>query len=733
MNKMKGLLPLLLGFAAVHAAPGNERTWMDVRKSPDERATLAVAAMTLDEQIGLLHGPMAIALPVPGFPPLTLPPDAVPGAGYIPGVPRLGIPSLRETDASLGIGNPVDVRPGDVATALPSSLALASSFEPELAHRVGAMLGQEARSKGFNVLLGGGMDLTRDPRNGRNFEYLGEDPLLAGVMAGEEVRGTQAEHVISTIKHFALNANETNRYTLDALVDEKALQESDLLAFDIAIERGRPGSIMCAYNKVNGAYACGNDWLLNRVLKQQWGYKGWVMSDWGAVHATDYALSGLDQQSGEQLDKKIWFGDALKSAVIAGTVPRTRVADMAHRIVRSMFDVGIIEHPPVKANIDYAAHAALALEVAQKGIVLLKNDHALLPIDPSVKRIAVIGGNANLGVLSGGGSAQVVSSNGTALRIPLGDHGLIDSFRRVIFDSGAPLAAIEAALPNTKVVYDSGAFPADAAVLASKADMAIVFVTRHELENFDVPDMSLPYGQTALIEAVTAANPHTVVVLETGNPVTMPWAHATPAIVEAWFPGQAGGQALADILVGKINPSGRLPMTFARSESDLVRPKLPNFGTEEGAEVSVNYSEGADVGYRWYGQHAVMPLFAFGHGMSYTHFSYGQVKVVGGKALTAQFVVRNDGKFAGADVPQLYLTSAAGKSVLRLVAFTRVDLKPGESQVVTLTAEPRLLASFEPDKTRWSVMPGIYQVSVGKSADELLAAGTATITASFPR
>ena len=729
LTMARSLAAVLVAIASPLIRAQSSQPWLDPGRSPDERARLAVEAMTLDEQIGILHGPMALPFSIPGRAAIELPAEAIAAAGYIPGVPRLGIPALFETDASLGVANPMGVRSGDVATALPAGLALAATFNPALAYQAGAMVGSEARAKGFNVLLGGGMNLARDPRNGRNFEYLGEDPLLAGLLDGQQVRGTQDQHVISTVKHFALNANETNRHTLDARIDRAALRESDLLAFNIALERGQPGSVMCAYNKVNGDYACGNDWLLNDVLKRDWGYSGWVMSDWGAVHATDYALKGLDQQSGEQLDNSVWFGAALKSAVEQGTVPAARIHDMAHRILRSMFAVGVVDHPPVKTNIDYRRHAALALEIAHQGIVLLKNDGALLPIDKNVGRIAVIGGNANVGVLSGGGSAQVIPANGAAIRMPVGGTGPMAAFRAMIFDPSPPLAAIQLAWPQAKVSFDSGAYPADAAALASKSDVAIVFVTRHELEGFDVPNLELPYGQDALVEAVASANPHTIVVLESGNPVAMPWLDQVPAVLAAWYPGQEGGQAIADILSGAVDPCGHLPITFPRSEADTVRPHLPGFGSDDGAAISVEYSEGADVGYRWYQAHGVTPLFAFGHGLSYTQFAYDQVKVAGGKTLTVSFDVQNTGARAGADVPQVYLTSAAGQAVFRLLGFQRVELQVGERRSVTVTADPRLLASFDEARHRWIAAAGVYVARVGRSANELLGGGKAHVTA----
>ena len=722
---------LLLGIWSGTATAHDARPWLDAGLPPDARARLAVRAMTLDEKIGLVHGIMAFVTTDHEGRVVPLPPAAIAGsAGYVPGVPRLGIPALYETDASLGVANPLGLRPGDVATALPASLLLAATFDPNLAYAAGALVGAEAHDKGFNVLLGGGMDLTRDPRNGRNFEYLGEDPWLAGVMAGAAVRGTQDQHVISTVKHFALNANETNRLTLDARIDREGLRESDLLAFEIAIERGHPGAVMCAYNKVNGVYSCGNDWLLNEVLKREWGYRGWVMSDWGAVHGVDDALHGLDQESGQQLDPEVWFDAPLRAALARHEVPEARLDDMVERILRSMFAVGVVEHPPVKHAIDYRAHAQIALDIARKGIVLLKNAHASLPLSAQVRRIAVIGGHANLGVLSGGGSSQVMPSNGAPTRIPVGGTGTMEAFRTELYDPSSPLQAIQRAAPAAAITYDPGAYPEAAAAAAAHADVAIVFATRHELEGYDSPGLHLPYGQDAVIDAVARANPHTIVVLETGNPVLMPWLDRVPAVLAAWYPGQEGGQAIADVLFGAVNPSGRLPITFPRAASDLPRPALPNLRSALGAAVSVDYTEGADVGYRWYAHRGIRPLFAFGHGLSYTRFEYDHIHVSGGKALGIRFEVRNTGARAGADVPQVYLTRAAGRPSLRLIGFERVNLAPGAAREVTLTADPRLLGRFDQASKSWVIPAGTYALQVGKSADELAGGGAAALAGS---
>jgi beta-glucosidase len=707
--------------AATAATEVTARPWLDARRSPDERAELALAVMTLPEKLSLLHGPMP-AEP-PGEEPTSIPEGAIPTAGYIPGVPRLGIPAMFETDASLGVVNPLGQRVGDVATAMPAALALASTFDPQLAYRLGGDLGIEAHAKGFNVLLGGGMDLTRDPRNGRNFEYLGEDPLLAGTLAGEAVRGTQDQHVISTLKHFALNAHETNRTTLDAKIDRGALRESDLLAFELAIERGNPGAIMCAYNKINGDYACGNSWLLNDVLKRDWQYRGWVLSDWGAVYAPGYEMKGLDQESGQQNDKHVWFGAALKAAVAAGSVPVSRINDMVRRILRTMFAIGIVDHPPVREAIDYKGHDTDALEAAREGIVMLKNDGPLLPLSLSLslKRIALIGGQAHVGVLSGGGSSQVTPSNGPTVTVPVGGRDLSTRFLDEHFFPSSPGKAIAAAAPKSEVLYSPGNFPEDAAALAATADVAIVFVTRHELEGIDIPNLKLPNGQDALVDAVATANPHTIVVLETGNPVAMPWLDKVRAVLAAWYPGQEGGRAIADILFGAVNPSGHLPITFPADERQSMRPALPNLGVEPDTDVTVNYTEGADVGYRWYRKHGFKPLYAFGYGLSYSVFDYGDFEAIAGKALRVSFSIKNLSARNGADVPQVYLLSAAGQPECRLLGFQRVVLAAGERQVVTLTLDRRLFAHFDEPADRWHVAAGAYRIALARSAEDIVA------------
>ena len=655
-----------------------------------------------------------MTLPGPGAPVRV--PDGVPRtAGYVPGVARLGIPAQIATDASLGITNPLQSRPGDIATAMPSGLALASSFDPVLAERVGITLGREARGKGFNVLLGGGVNLTRDPRNGRNFEYLGEDPLLAGTLAGYSIRGTQAQGVVSTIKHFVLNAQETQRQTANAVIDADALRESDLLAFEIGIEIGQPGAVMCAYNRVNGPSACGNGELLDRTLKQDWNFKGWVMSDWGAVGGADFILRGLDQQAGSQLDQKPWFGPELKMLVDKGQVPRARVSDAARRIIRSLFAVGA-EQASKMGPVDYAEGARVALDAARKGIVLLKNN-GVLPIGAGARKILVVGGRADFGVLSGGGSSQVTPSTGAPYFEEWGGDGIAAKFNRHMFLPSSPLAALREALPDRTVTFDGGYSAGAAAAKAAQADLVVVFATKWETETADSPSLGLPQGQDQLIAAIAHANPHTVVVLETGNPVTMPWLGSVGGVVAAWYPGQEGGQAIAEVLAGQTNPSGRLPITFPQSIDQLPRPEIPGLLDPAMTPVDVPYPEGSDVGYRLYAKQGITPLFPFGFGLSYSSFSYSTPQFTRGLKLRISFTVTNTGAVGGGDVPRVYLINRNKEPLRRLVGFQRVELEKGATKAVTIEVDPRFLADFRNGK--WTVPAGRYSFAVGRSALDL--------------
>ncbi|OMC18093.1 beta-glucosidase [Mycobacterium colombiense] len=647
-----------------------------------------------------------------------IPAEAPMSAGYVPGVPRLGVPALLMSDAGLGVTNP-GFRVGDTATALPAGLALAASFNPPLARAAGEVIGREARSRGFNVQLAGAMNLARDPRNGRNFEYLSEDPLLTATIAAASVDGIQRQGVISTVKHYSLNCNETNRHFLDAVIDPDAHRESDLLAFELAIERSQPGAVMTAYNKINGDYAAANAVLINDVLKGAWGYRGWVMSDWGATPSWQCALAGLDQECGAQVDALLWqaesFGAPLRDAYADGRLTSERLSDMVRRILRSMFAVGV-DSGGAAPEPDLASHNEIALEIARQGTVLLTN-RGLLPLAPgSSPRIAVIGGHAHVGVPAGYGSSAVVPPGGYAGVVPIGGSGLEAGMRNLYLLPSSPLEELRKLLPQARIEFDPGLSPAEAVRAARTADIAIVFAVRAEGEGFDIGDLSLPWGQDELIAAVAAANPDTVVVLQTGNPASMPWRDAVNAVVQAWFPGQDGGRAVAEILTGTVNPSGRLPITFPVDLAQTPRPQLPAAGEPWGTPTTIDYAEGADVGYRWFARRGHEPMFAFGHGLSYTRFDYHDLVVSGGETISASFSVVNVGDRAGADIPQLYLTAAAGEPCLRLLGFERVDLAAGETRRVTVEADPRLLARYDGSAKSWRIRPGAYTAAVGTSA-----------------
>jgi beta-glucosidase len=715
-------LPMLLGSAPCLA----QESEFDVRARETEQQ------MTDDERFSMIVSLMGAvpSIDVPRDPRIAE--DAVMSAGYTPGVPRLGVPALQASDASMGVTNP-GYRPDDPgATAFPASIAVGASFNPALAREGGAAIGREARSRGLNVMLAGGVNLTRDVHNGRNFEYYSEDPWLTAVMGAEAVNGIQGEGVISTLKHFTLNSNETNRHWLDAVIDPAAHRESDLLAFQIAIERSEPGAIMSGYNKINGEYASGNGHLLNDVLKGAWGYRGYVMSDWGAVPSWDYALKGLDQESGLQMDLRQWGGEAftgpLRQAHADGAFPDERLTDMVRRILRSAYAVGIDRWGPAP-DVDMAAHDALALEVARQGIVLLKNDGILpLPTDRPL-RIAVVGGYAQLGVPTGTGSGAVLPVGGYAGRVNIGGaHGAMGAARNLFLLPSSPLAELGELLPQAEIEFDGAYTPAESALAARRADIVIAFGVRVEGEAFDLPDLSLPWGQDAVIDAVATANPNTIVVLETGNPSAMPWRDKVRAIAQAWYPGQAGGQAIAEVLTGAVNPSGRLPITFPADLAQTPRPTLPGIDTPWGTPTTVRYDEGAEVGYRWYAQQDLRPLYPFGHGLSYTRFSYGGLEVGGGDTVTARFTVTNTGDRAGADVPQLYLTAAPDTRRMRLLGFERVELAPGESRQITLSADPRLLARFDAAANQWRITGGAHAVALGRSAGDLALTGTASLT-----
>jgi beta-glucosidase len=570
--------------------------------------------------------------------------------------------------------------------------------------------------------IGGGVNLTREPRNGRNFEYAGEDPLLAGSMTGNLMKGVQAQHVMGDIKHYALNDQETGRNILNVILDKKSMRESDLLAFEIAFKIAQPAGAMCSYNKVNGDYACENDYLLNQVLKKDFGFKGWVLSDWEGTHSTvKAALNGLDQeQPGSD-----FFGEGFKMAIAAGEVPESRLNDMVHRILRSMFVVGVVDHPPVSAVIDPFQGRDDAQHIEEESIVLLKNAGGLLPLSPKVASIALIGAHADVGVLSGGGSAQVDSPGGNVADPERGGS----VWGKAVYFPSSPMKSIQALAPQAKLTYHDGSNLAEAAAAAKKAEVAIVFVTQYMSEGRDSPTLSLPDDQDALVAAVVAANPHTIVILETGGPVSMPWHDRVGGILETWYPGIGGAQAMANLLFGAVNPSGKLPVTFAAKDEDLPHPHVPGqelseggTGTADGSgdvkkPFDVRYTEGVRFGYKWFDSEKKTPLFPFGFGLSYTTYRYSGLKV-DAKAATATFTVRNTGKYAGTEIAEVYveLPPQAGEHFKRLAGFERVALQPGESRSVTVALNDRTLSIFDVARDAWTMPGGTYRVLVGGSS-----------------
>ena len=689
--------------------------WMNTMLSPDERANLVLKEMTLDEKISLVHGNG-----MPGWR------DPYPtahlgngGAGFVLGVPRLGIPVIQMSDAAYGVRSSGDN--GRYSTALTSNVGSAASWDIHAACEYGELIGRELRAQGYNMTLGGGVNITREPRNGRTFEYMGEDPILAGTLVGNRMKCEQAQHVIGDMKHYAVNDQESGRNEVDAIIGKRALRESDLLAFEIGVGIANPGAVMCSYNSLNGDYACENKYLLTDVLKKAWGFKGFVVSDWAGTHSTVKAsAAGLDNE--QPFDD--FFGAKLKEAVQAGKVPATELDDHVRRILHAEFASGIIDYPVKKSVVDVEAGLETARRLEEQSTVLLKNKDGALPLDRNkLHSIAIIGEHADTGMISGGGSAQVD---------PPGREG--GKWQEHVWFPTSPLKAVSAKAPGAKIQFDSGASAEAAAELAKKSDVAIVFAHQWTSEGMDLPNLSLPDNQDRLIEKVAAANPRTIVVLETGTAVTMPWLEKVSGVLEAWYGGSKGADAVANILFGDVNPSAKLPMTFPRSEQDVPHPQIatPPPGAKDIAEnlktgeakasFSVHYDEGVKVGYKWYDAEKKAVLFPFGYGLSYTTYSYSGLKVTPGAAeTTVTFTVKNAGSRAGTEIAEVYaaLPASAGEPPKRLVGWSRVKLNPGESREVSVAIDPKYLSIFDEAADGWKLLPGEYSFMVGGSSQAL--------------
>lgn len=727
---------LAAGLAALAAATlagcGGSDDEPTADEAADERAASLLARLTLDEKIRLVHGD--------GFPPLV----GDTASGRIPGIERLGIPPIRYKDSASGIG-----QDGVNATAFPSTLALAASWDTALMGRVATRIAQEGRTLGYSHLLGGGANLAREPRNGRTFEYLGEDPVLAGELMVARTDATQAQKVVATVKHLVGNEQETNRFVSNSVIDERSLRELYLLPFEMTVVRSQPGNLMCAYNLLNNEKSCENRTLLTHTVKDEWGFQGVLQSDWfaGLTQTVAGANAGLDEEQPGSPDDcasappfgppcSSWFGTRLKTAIETdGTVAMSRLDDMVQRKLRSLAKIGLLDDPvpTTPGTLEPADADPIALDAAQRSMVLLKNTAAgsdtapVLPLAPTVRSVVLIGGHADVAVMGGGGSAQAPhrDDNRTpavqcltpgAVDPALGAFSLCATWHK-----SSPLAALRERLPGATITYLDGTDAAAAATAAAAADVAIVVATQYLVEAVDRPDLSLPdattdpanqaYDQDALIAAVAAAAPRTVVVLQTGTAVTMPWLGEVDAVLQAWYPGIQGGPAIADVLTGAVNPSGKLPLSFPRAEADLPQAAI------SATDLAVVYREGLAMGYRWYDARALEPLFPFGHGLSYTRFAYRNLSASLGADGQAEvrFELANTGAVTGTEVAQVYvsLPPIAGAPPQRLVAFQPVTLAPGASQAVSIQVPAARFAIWD---RGWQVPDGTATLKVGGSS-----------------
>jgi beta-glucosidase len=712
----------LAAVAALAAPPGalaagrcGDRPWCDTSLTPDRRADLLLGALTPTERASLLGG------------------DELSGVaggegthtGTSDGIARVGLPPMYLSDG------PAGSRQGK-ATAFAAPIGMAAAFDRRVAEKAGALVGDEVRRKGNDVVYAPTVDIMRTPLGGRTFEAYGEDPYLSSNLGVAWAKGAGGQGVIVNVKHFAGNnqegyagpaANQSNpsqplgptpvegnRFTVDSRIDERTLREIYLAPYEAVLSRAGVGSIMCSYERLNGTYACENKRLLDTILRKEWGFKGFVIADYGAAHNT---IGNLNNG----LDFEPWPGQTLgpvsiQAALLAGQVTQATIDEHARRILRTLFAFGFFDrdaYPDDTASIDEQGHARDAQKIAESGITLLRNQDKLLPLDPGkLKTIALIGADAD--VAKGGGGSSHISPFFTKL----------------------PTESIPArAGAGVKVTYDDGSDPDRAAALARSSDVAIVIAGDYLTEGADRYCLTLEcptiHGdQDALIEKVAAAQSKTVVVLQTGGPVLTPWREKVAGLVEAWYPGQMGGPAIASVLFGDVDPGGRLPATFPKSEADLPTAGDPR--KYPGVAERVDYLEGVLVGYRWYDAKKKEPAFPFGFGLSYTSFRYGNLRVKpgkGGKGARITLDVVNTGRRRGIAVPQLYVgipAPAAGEEQppRQLKGFTRVDLKAGRRKRVVFKLTERDLSSW---KDGWKVAPGCYPLTIGRSSRSSVAKG----------
>ena len=725
----------LLGATASQAAVP---VYLDDSKPLEERVEDALSRMTLREKINIIHAQSKFSAP---------------------GVPRLGISELWCTDGPMG------VRPevlwdeweqaswtNDSCMAFPSLTALAATWNPEMAKLYGKSIGEEARYRNKAVLLGPGINIYRTPLNGRNFEYMGEDPFLAGKMAVDYVKGVQDNGVAVCVKHFALNNNEINRQTSNPIVDDRTLYEIYLPAFKAAAQEGGAWSFMGGYNLFRGEHASYNPILMNDILKGEWGWDGAVISDWGAVHETESAVKGgLDMEFGSWTNgltngvsnayDNYWLANPYLKGIEEGKYSEEELNDKVRRVLRLTFRTTMNRNRPYGAMLS-DEHIAACRNIGGEGVVLLKNQGELLPINPAkVKKIAVIGENAIKMMTVGGGSSSLKAAYEITplqgLKNRLGKEYEISYARGYVGDTTGEYNGVRTN-QDLRDFRSKEELLADAVKTAKDADLVLFFgglnkAPHNDSEDFDRTTMDLPYGQNELIEALAKANKNLVVVNISGTGVAMPWVNKVPAIVQAWYLGNETGNTLADILSGDVNPSGKLPYTYYTSLDQVGAHKLgayPGTKTKDrfGNEMwDMPYNEGIYVGYRYIDKNKLKPNFPFGHGLSYTTYKYGKAtvdKAVGAKGdkFTVSVPVTNTGKRAGSETVQLYISdlkSSVDRPVKELKGFSKVALQPGETKTVTFEIDEPALSFFDADKHAWVSEPGDFEALVGASSADI--------------
>ena len=730
------VVAMLLALSLPHMVAGQAAhtsvtPYKDASMTPEKRVADLLSRMTLEEKATMLAG-----------------------SGWMESgaVERLGIPAIKMADGPMGvrawygssaITNAANAATVVTSTSFPAGETMAATWDPELVQREGQVIGQEVKALGRDMILGPTVNINRQPLWGRNFEGYGEDPYLSARLGVAYVRGVQSEGVIPSVKHFAANNEEYERHRIDATIDERTLHEIYLPAFKAAVEEADAWSVMSAYNLVNGLHCAENPYLLNDVLRKEFGFKGFVVSDWGSTYSTAATVNAgmdLEMPGGDPMRTFIarpevlaqgsgagWLtADKVVAAVKAGEITEATLDRNVERILRVIFVSGLFDNPHVATGIvDTPEQRAVALQGATEGIVLLKNAGALLPLDAKkIHSIAVIGPNAGVARTGGGGSSLVRPKQ--AITPEEGIRGVAGADVKVTYALGV---GMEGEKPEQDGTEARTKLRKEAVDAAAQSDVAIVVVGRYpklEGEGFDVATMDLPAGQDELIEAVESANPHTIVVLNTGDPVTMTgWIEKTPALVFMGYDGQEGGKALANILFGVENPSGKLPVTLPKHFEDS-----PAYGHYPGEHLKVTHAEGIYVGYRYFDTKKVEPQFPFGFGLSYTSFDYGGLDVhssrVGSKEPAVTVTVKNTGSRAGAEVVQLYIHdghSHIDRPEHELKGFRRVELKPGESKQVEFWLTKQDLSYWSPEKKSWVAEPGTFEVQVGGSSRDIQVRG----------